>query len=732
MKKIILTIFVMLLISAGNLFSQTGWYSLSTGSSSYLTSLYFIDVNTGYIGGNNGFLSKTTNGGANWTTLTSGISSGFVRSIFFSDVNTGYICGDNGTIRKTTNGGVNWTSLSTGAAGTFYGLSGAGSNLIVASNNDGKIYRSTDGGLNFSSQQIQATGLLTVEMTSGNTGYTAGQGGGLYKTTDGGNSWSAVNSFTTNNIWDISFKNDNLGWFNAYYGTIRMTHDGGTNIIPNFGFNQNFEGISTINKMICYQCGLGGLIMKATDGGNHWYRQESGTTTGLNEIQMINANTGYIVTSSGNVLKTTDGGGQPQFLKILRPVPNEMYRAGFTPVVIEWTSNNVQNVSIEYSTNNGSSWQFLSTSYPADSFKYTWNTGYSISGTNFRIRIKDVGSSLQDTSGAFRIANNIVFLFKEPEALYLKFNKGSNTTPNYAIPGYGNPLTYVDGHTLSPGGMYDSALVGGGNSGSTYKVLDSASLYLPASGWTIGFWVSNISLGTTPTNPVYLFGEPTSTFRIYYGGSGGLGTTDTAIMVRKTGAADVRIPVVKGTTYYIHIAWDPASSAIKVYRFGTLFLSVPQSTPYVVVGNGPVSIGAYSTLSSSLSSGMKLDEFRVYNRLLTSSEISQTYLATLPAYLTVGIKNISSEIPDKFSLEQNYPNPFNSMTNVKFQIKNSGIVVLKVFDLLGREVRTLVNENKQPGTYQVSFYAEGLSSGIYFYKMTTDNFSDVKRMILIQ
>ena len=96
------------------------------------------------------------------------------------------------------------------------------------------------------------------------------------------------------------------------------------------------------------------------------------------------------------------------------------------------------------------------------------------------------------------------------------------------------------------------------------------------------------------------------------------------------------------------------------------------------------------------------------------------------------IPGSNPNIPNDFSLEQNYPNPFNSNTNVKFQIINSGIVILKVFDLLGREVKTLVNEYKQPGTYQVSFNAEGLSSGVYFYKIIAGDFSETKKMILIR
>ena len=96
------------------------------------------------------------------------------------------------------------------------------------------------------------------------------------------------------------------------------------------------------------------------------------------------------------------------------------------------------------------------------------------------------------------------------------------------------------------------------------------------------------------------------------------------------------------------------------------------------------------------------------------------------------IKNISSEIPNAFSLEQNYPNPFNSITNVKFQIPNSGDVKLTVFDMLGKEVAILVNEYLQPGTYETTFDASMLTSGIYFYRLETEKFTETKKLILLK
>ncbi len=100
--------------------------------------------------------------------------------------------------------------------------------------------------------------------------------------------------------------------------------------------------------------------------------------------------------------------------------------------------------------------------------------------------------------------------------------------------------------------------------------------------------------------------------------------------------------------------------------------------------------------------------------------------------IPTGIKKIYSEQPQTFSLSQNYPNPFNSMTYIKFQMLNSDIARITVYDLLGREVTTLVNEILQPGTYQLKFDASSLSSGVYYYKLTVPGFSDTKKMIIIK
>jgi len=99
---------------------------------------------------------------------------------------------------------------------------------------------------------------------------------------------------------------------------------------------------------------------------------------------------------------------------------------------------------------------------------------------------------------------------------------------------------------------------------------------------------------------------------------------------------------------------------------------------------------------------------------------------------TIGVKAISSEIPDRISLSQNFPNPFNPNTIIRFQIKDSRFVTLKIFDILGKEIETLVNEKQAPGTYEVNLDGSNYPSGVYYYKITAGDYSETKKMILIK
>lgn len=94
------------------------------------------------------------------------------------------------------------------------------------------------------------------------------------------------------------------------------------------------------------------------------------------------------------------------------------------------------------------------------------------------------------------------------------------------------------------------------------------------------------------------------------------------------------------------------------------------------------------------------------------------------------VEDIIYDFPESFVLNQNYPNPFNPNTQIIYQLPKNEFVTLKIFDILGKEIATLVNEEKLSGTYSINFNAKDLSSGIYFYSIRARNFFQVRKMIL--
>ncbi|MFC2093100.1 T9SS type A sorting domain-containing protein [Bacteroidota bacterium] len=113
-------------------------------------------------------------------------------------------------------------------------------------------------------------------------------------------------------------------------------------------------------------------------------------------------------------------------------------------------------------------------------------------------------------------------------------------------------------------------------------------------------------------------------------------------------------------------------------------------------------------------------------------ENPEIYYKRNPTGNPIGINTISTEVPTLFSLSQNYPNPFNPTTYIRFDLPKSSSVRLFVFDALGREVSTLINEKLAPGIYEVDWNGSDYPSGVYYYKLMTDNFSETKKMILVK
>jgi len=112
----------------------------------------------------------------------------------------------------------------------------------------------------------------------------------------------------------------------------------------------------------------------------------------------------------------------------------------------------------------------------------------------------------------------------------------------------------------------------------------------------------------------------------------------------------------------------------------------------------------------------------------------QSLRPNISLYLTsaLGVQNHQAGIPTRFDMKQNYPNPFNPVTKINYEIPKASFVTIKVFDILGREVASLVNGNLEAGYYTYDFDASALSSGVYIYKITAGSFEKTMRMMVVK
>ena len=213
---------------------------------------------------------------------------------------------------------------------------------------------------------------------------------------------------------------------------------------------------------------------------------------------------------------------------------------------------------------------------------------------------------------------------------------------------------------------------------------------------------------------------------------------------------------------YLYVAWsgygfiildltDPSNPAkIGHYGFGTDCVCIPKGVyiednfAYVAVTkNGikilditykwnPIQVGQNLNVKIDYGDFSEATGIFVRDRIAFIVDKTSGLFVVSNDYKTQnGIKDDQININD-FKLFQNYPNPFNLTTKIQYQVAKQGLIKLKVYDILGKEVKNLVNEEKVPGNYKVEFNATELASGIYIYKLSTEYYSETKKMILIK
>jgi hypothetical protein len=145
---------------------------------------------------------------------------------------------------------------------------------------------------------------------------------------------------------------------------------------------------------------------------------------------------------------------------------------------------------------------------------------------------------------------------------------------------------------------------------------------------------------------------------------------------------------------------------------------------------------AYTTDTSFIDNSVEVAKTYYYKITAMDSSGNES-LPSIEANVLISIVDNISEIPTEYALAQNYPNPFNPVTEIKFKIPKNSFVSLKIYNLLGQEIRSLINENKTPGIYRISWdgrdrYGQLVKSGVYFYHLKSENFSQIKKMIYVR
>ena len=269
---------------------------------------------------------------------------------------------------------------------------------------------------------------------------------------------------------------------------------------------------------------------------------------------------------------------------------------------------------------------------------------------------------------------------------------------------------------------------------------------------------SCIGTGTTSTSyPFYTLYEDSRTQMLYTsaeilagGGAPGfinkLGFTILTVGSPAMSGFSVKMQTISESTIstWTTTGWTEVYTSSAYTPPGTGLQYIDLATPYFWNGTGNLLIevcfdnaawSGNSTVAGTTQTGTV-----VHNHVDGSSGCTLTATSTaatrpnvcLIINTTVGVNPVGTTVPQVYSLSQNYPNPFNPTTKINFALPKQGLVSLKIYDILGREVRTLVNEIKTAGNYTVDFNASEYSSGVYFYKLESSGFSDIKKMMLVK
>lgn len=547
--------------------------------------------------------------------------------------------------------------------------------------------------------------------------------------------WVQQVSGTTVYMNSAHFESGMLGWITGNSATIRKTTNGGINwVTQNSG--QPFGSLNSVffidpftGWIVGDQVNTNTLILKTIDGGNNWTLQPVGGSKIFYSCFFLNPSVGWAVGMSnsynGLIYYTSDGGlnwsqqAVPQTSRFLTCyfINNNGWAGGIN--------------SFASTSNGGLSWDTISSSY-------------IINGLHF---VDPMNGYMAENSGK----------------IYKTTNGGLNWNLSYTGSGTMKSVFFFDiayGWTCGTGGKIYKTSNGGINWAiqTTPVTQDLNSIYFvtPLMGYATGS--GGVILKTTNGGESI---SPSSTLTIHrYNINKPIllnqFTLDTINIVTDNAAPgftqDVNVyldTIINNYDYELEIALiHQGIIDTIVYRVGgngsNFYRTVLNDSAIIPIEGGtPPFVGQYKP-SRPLSQFNNLPTtgtwiLRIYDRAKKNlSGVIKSWGITVTYTPNIGIRKIQDIIPDRCMLYQNYPNPFNPSTNIKYQITDKKSINLKVFDLLGREVATLVNEIQNPGIYETKFSVNSITndqlpSGIYLYSLYIDGVRiDTKKFVLIK
>lgn len=252
-------------------------------------------------------------------------------------------------------------------------------------------------------------------------------------------------------------------------------------------------------------------------------------------------------------------------------------------------------------------------------------------------------------------------------------------------------------------------------------------LYLPL---TISAWISkpvhvqHEHMFTSNSQPDYYYGIYFSlnidrSLQFSYGDSGPVGPYS-----RRTKNSEIIVPI---RTWTHVVATVRGATDMTLYVNGIDAYGYYSGTGGIMVNSNYISKMARTEHTSNFWDG-KIDDLRIYDRSLNDEEVLALFNDTVTS-----IDEIDSKLSQGFDLHQNYPNPFNSFTTISYSLNNEAMVRLKIYDVQGREIKTLVDETQYSGDYQINIEADEFEIGLFFYQLQVGaNNSKMMSMLLIR